>query len=409
MTPRLKNYIIVAFLLVIFVVSLVSIRYFYQKSEKNIDKESSNDETNIYRFIFPASSMTSFFLGCYFISIIVTQGEHNLMDKYSGIFYLLLIGIILLIMNSTILNGEFIREYIKGKKFSYLGVIMALGIGAIVFGFIDNFGMKLGTEALDDLFLHAFLGPFSEDRRFVDHKDSIKDNLAIMNEWVNSDWRKVMNHTLRFKDDIAKNSKFNDLTNAINQFGGDKLNIPNSILKNRNITNNYVDNLRSQYDVIDGSKSMLGNTFSNFCAGLLGAGIVNLFTYMTGYDGAFTGDSDIDDSTIISNIDSVAPILEALFITVGCLVPVFLNIAMKRGNYNYNNFYAWLIVGVIGLLILVMMYFSVTGIKNMNTNDKKNSIKKTLGALQIRLDINEKYGRKDKELLSKISTFVNSL
>ena len=77
-------------------------------------------------------------------------------------------------MNSTILSGEYIREYIKGKKFSFIGVIMALGIGAIVFGFLDNFGMKLGTEALDDLFLQAFLGPFSEDMRFVNHKENIK-------------------------------------------------------------------------------------------------------------------------------------------------------------------------------------------------------------------------------------------
>ena len=69
------------------------------------------------------------------------------------------------------------------------------------------------------LFLQAFLGPFSEDMRFVNQKISIKENLAIMNKWVSSDWRKIMNHTLRFKDDIAKNSKFQDLTNAINKFG----------------------------------------------------------------------------------------------------------------------------------------------------------------------------------------------
>ena len=39
----------------------------------------------------------------------------------------------------------------------------------------------------------------------------------------------------------------------------------------------------------------MSKVFVTGCAGLLGAGIVNLFTYMTGYDGAFTGDSDIDE------------------------------------------------------------------------------------------------------------------
>ena len=33
---------------------------------------------------------------------------------------------------------------------------MALGVGAIVFGFLDNFGMKLGTGNLDDNFLQMF-------------------------------------------------------------------------------------------------------------------------------------------------------------------------------------------------------------------------------------------------------------
>ena len=78
-------------------------------------------------------------------------------------------------------------------------------------------------------------------------------------------------------------------------------------------------------------------------------------------------------------------------------------------NHNHNNFYAWLIVGIIGILILVMMYFSVIGIKDMTTNDKKNSIKKTLNTLKIRLDIDENNSSNDKDLVNKISQFVNNL
>ena len=42
--------------------------------------------------------------------------------------------------------------------------------------------------------------------------------------------------------------------------------------------------------VIDGSKAMLGNTFSDFMGAILGAGIINLFIYMTSYDSVYTGD-----------------------------------------------------------------------------------------------------------------------
>ena len=82
-------------------------------------------------------------------------------DQYAGIYFLLLTGVILTVMNFTVLKERSIKEYIKGKKFSVIGAFMALGVSAIVFGFLDNFGMKLGTEALDDTFVQLFLGPFS--------------------------------------------------------------------------------------------------------------------------------------------------------------------------------------------------------------------------------------------------------
>ena len=151
---------------------------------------------------------------------------------------------------------------------------MFIGIGAIVFGFIDNFGMRLGTEALDSIFVHTFLGPLSKHTKFYKYQKNIQENFEIINKWTEHDWRKVMNHVLRFKDEISKNKKMQDLTNVIKSYDCDKLKIPKELLKDRNETNEYVDNLRSKYDIINGSKAMLGNTFSNFCAGLLGAGLL---------------------------------------------------------------------------------------------------------------------------------------
>ena len=70
--------------------------------------------------------------------------------------------------------------------------------------------------------------------------------------------------------------------------------------------------------------------------------------------------------------------MEAFFISIGCLIPTFLNIAISRDRNNNNNTKAWLFVGIIGIIIISMMYMSVKGMKDMTDKDKKNSIKKTL-------------------------------
>ena len=199
----------------------------------------------------------------------------------------------------------------------------------------------------------------------------MKENFKIMNEWVNGDWRKIVNHALRFKDEIKKNKKLKDLTNAMNKFTGVRLNIPKDILISRTKTNDYVDNIREKYDVIETSKAMMGNTFSDFIGALLGAGVVNLFIYMTSYDGIYTGDDKIDESIFVKYLNNYAPIAEAFFIALGCLVPVFLNIAMTNSKYNNNNIYSWVIIGIISLLVIIMMFVSVYGVKDMTIKDKK--------------------------------------
>ena len=41
----------------------------------------------------------------------------------------------------------------------------------------------------------------------------------------------------------------------------------------------HARNVKQKYDMIDGSKSMMGNTFSDFIGAVLGA-VINLFTYI---------------------------------------------------------------------------------------------------------------------------------
>ena len=407
MNSRVKNYIIVFILVGSFVASLYNIKNVNEQKKK--DEVSNKKYKDIGRFILPTLTMITFFVACYFISLIISEGEAVGKDKYAGIIFMFVIGLILTIMNFTVLAKNKLDTYIKGKKFSIIGLFMALGVSAIVFGFLDNFGMKLGTEALDDNFLQMFLSPFSQDERFLDHSDNIKDNLKTINDWVSSDWRKLVNHVLRFKDDIAKIDKFKDLSRAINKFNCDKLIIPKNILKDRNLTNDFVDNLRSKYDIIDGSKAMLGNTFSDFIGAILGAALINLFTYMTTYDASITGDDDIDNNFFVRNLNYYAPFMEALFIALGCLVPVFLNIAMNRNSNSKNNFYAWLVVAIVGILIIIMMYFSSSGVKEMNFDDKKRSIKKSLESIRERVNLNKNNGQEEERLNDYVENFINNL
>jgi len=400
MNQRVKTYIIIFILLLSFVASLFNIKTFNKKYKDNV---------LINKFILPLITMVSFFIACYFVSLLITSGQDLGNDKYSGIFFLLIVAVILTIFNIYVLGKEKLMNYIKGKKFSMIGVFMALGVSSIVFGFLDNFGMKLGTEALDDTFLQTFLSPFSTDTRFLKHKKNIRENLKIVNEWSSGRWRSVINHVLRFEEVISKDKRLKDLSNSIKKFNCTKLNVPNEILKDTDITNAYVDNIKDKYDIIDGSKSMLGNTFSDFIGAILGAGLINLFIYSTGYDGALTGDDSVDESFLIKNLNSYMPFLEAIFIAIGCLVPVFLNIAMNRKSNKRNNFYSWLVVGLVGITIIIMMYLSSKGVKTMNVDEKQKSLKKTIISIKERLDLDGKKNSSDVELDNKVNEFINSL
>ena len=427
---RTINYVIMLVLLIIFTVSLYSINFIYPKDEKK--KQQIEDSPTLMkvrkigRFVIPFVTLFSFFAACVVVAYIIADGGSDLLpesrDQFAGIYFLLLAGVILTVMNFTVLKERSIKEYIKGKKFSVIGAFMALGVSAIVFGFLDNFGMKLGTEALDDTFVQVFLGPFSSHKKFEEYNENIAENLQLINNWSNGKWRSVVNQLLRCKDDIAKlaktsktsDNRLNDLMEDINTFveeGGRPLQIPKELFERSDNAEGggvreYVKNIKSKYDMIDGSKSMMGNTFSDFIGAILGAAIINLFTYMTSYDGISTGDDKIDNSFLMKNLNKLGPFMEAFFISLGCLIPIFLNIAITKDSMNNNNKRAWTVVSVIGVIMVIMMYFSVFGTKDMKLKDKKRSINKTLGDLQDRLAISEKDGNL-KQLIEEFLVKVN--
>ncbi len=390
---QILNYINLFIILLIIIYCLYNI---------NINDSTSNTIKNNPLFL-SFGIVLSFFIGCYISALIIDKNDFFI-DKYCGILYLLAIGIILLISNIIIFKKEKILQYISGKKFSKIGIIMLVGIGSLIFGFIDNFGMRLGTEALDNVFIQGFLGPLSKHNQFNDYRKNIQDNFKIINHWVEKDWRKVLNHVLRFKDEISKNKKMKDLTNAIQSMNCSPLIIPKNILKDRSLTNDYVDNIRNKYDVIYDSKAMLGNTFSNFCAALLGAGIIGIITYLTAFDDVNIGDNNKDN--FVNMIEKFGPLLEAFFITIGCLIPIFLNIAMKTSKYDNNNIYSWLLVALFIVTIILIMYFSYKNITLLTTKNKINGLKNTLMDIKTRYKINN---NEDKILNDKINQFIDNL
>jgi len=355
-------------------------------------------------FALPTIIIFSFFTGCYFSSLIV-ENEVNKIDKYCGILYLLLVGFILLLSNFFIFTKERLLKLAAGTKFSKVGLIMVMGIGATIFGFIDNFGMRLGTEALDNLFVQSFLNPLSTHFEFGKYKENIKENFGTINTWTEHDWRQVMNHVLRFEKEISKNKNMKDLSDALKKYHCKPLNIPKTILEDKDKTNRYVDNLRTKYDIINGSKAMLGNSFSNFCAGLLGAGVAGMFTVLTSFDEVTIGDKNLEEN-FHEIAEKFKPLIEASFILIGCLIPIVLNIAMKRSDTDHNNTFAWSIIFVILLVILVTMYASYKLTSKMTFSNKKNGIIKTLTNLKLRYYINSNV---DKKLNNEIDNFINTI
>ena len=389
-------YKLLVFCILIFVVSLFSLQFIEKYSEEN------NILVKNRNFIIPFTTIFSFFVGCYAISNIINQDNKH--EKYYGIYYLIFIAIVFLYVNINFLNKEKMTDYIKGKKYSSFGSILSIGIGALLFGFLDNFGMKLGIEALDDMFILLFLGPFSITNQYKQHQKNIYKNIGIINEWANKDWRRMINQCMRYESEIINNKKLSGLANAIQKFGSKKLDIPESILKDTQSTNEYVDNIRRKYDIIHDSKAMLGNTFSNVIAALLGGAILNIFVYLTIYDDTNTGDKSINKNYFVRNRENFMPLIEMVFIFIGCIIPIFLHIAMEKSEY--VSIRSWYVIIFVAILMISMMYISYRNIEPMTYEDKINSIVSNLRFSMKRSDLSTS---KEKEIYEKCENFISTL
>ena len=87
MNSRIKNYIIVFVLIVSFIASLYNIKLI---NDKPVKSEKDKHYKKVGNFVSPALTMISFFVACYFISIIISEGESVGKDKYTGIFFMII-------------------------------------------------------------------------------------------------------------------------------------------------------------------------------------------------------------------------------------------------------------------------------------------------------------------------------
>jgi succinate dehydrogenase hydrophobic anchor subunit len=191
----------------------------------------------------------------------VPNNGHYLKDPLFGIYTLFCLSITFLFMNA-LSTMEYFEKLIKKKqeqkRRNAAGVLLMLGASAIVFGFLDNYGMKLGTSALEDgIFSRAsdyLMGPPPNYRQLTPKEQGRVDAV---------------------KEDV---------------------------------------------------QGMLGNTFSDFVGAMLGAGFTKLFEHLT----SVTGDVQGDVGYLILQNPVVKVILEAVFIALGCIIPVFMEFAQKR-------------------------------------------------------------------------------
>ena len=79
MISRFVNYFIIFILILSFIASLFNIKTFNKKYK---------DNKLLNKFILPLIAMVSFFVACYFVSVLITSGQETGKDKYSGIFFL---------------------------------------------------------------------------------------------------------------------------------------------------------------------------------------------------------------------------------------------------------------------------------------------------------------------------------
>jgi len=69
----------------------------------------------------------------------------------NGIYQLSLVASIFYIYYVTSFYDSKIKKNIKNKKSNLFGIFLSMLIGPLIFGFIDNFGMMIGVDAIENL------------------------------------------------------------------------------------------------------------------------------------------------------------------------------------------------------------------------------------------------------------------
>mmetsp|Transcript_36879 Transcript_36879/g.68046 ORF Transcript_36879/g.68046 Transcript_36879/m.68046 type:complete len:530 (-) Transcript_36879:37-1626(-) len=360
--------------------------------------------------------ITAVIMGLFFLictqaeDLVAAAGNDEGPSDFIGIYILVGVAVLLLCFNGMalvpMLNKVFQRRL--SSKPNAMGVFLTLGAGAIIFGFLDNFGMKLGTDALEgkvfmslgksiagtkssvstqagvNSITELINGNIREDEssfkpgsgtvipEIPNLEEEMSKHIDTLDDWSGKDYNKVINSAIRFAM-AARPARFAESGSGSNSSGGG--NPPEKEAEMKKLLDRLVDNIleqdmkpltmppawtakdgimdkdtqlgqdrariymkdmRERFQTIKDASSMLGNTFSDFVGALLGAGVGKLFSYLSAID----GDVELsqDDTSMNANIirvfqnGVVRVIMEAVFIAIGCLIPVWMHYKRRDGE-----------------------------------------------------------------------------
>lgn len=260
-----------------------------------------------------ATGATIAFLLLFFAICIYCDMAKGLVGDFFGVKSLLYVGALLLLnvaLTTEVTTFKLKRSVEKRAQFSDpgpVGMLLTLGGGSLIFGFLDNFGMKLGTDALEDTVF------WDLSNKLMGHDSETKAKLKTIKNYIGANNFQALLNMGDIKDQLEK------------------------------------------LEVMNGAMSMLGNTFSDFVGGLLGAGITVLLSHVTGIDGSKKVDANLENPVMVV-------FLEAVFIAIGCLIPV----AYHFNSYGKGGLFQFMRV-VIG--VLVVLLFVGIGVQRDNKTD----------------------------------------
>lgn len=240
----------------------------------------------VNRSVVPTATLgviVTFLITCRFSQSELSRDQPRVGSLF-GVFTLVIMSIAFLVFNAitTIPTvAKHIHARVSRGKPTPTGVLLMIGASAIVFGFLDNYGMKLGTEALEDTVFWR-LGKRAIAQDDASALDAFSDYFTTSNRDIIKSFSAA--HPKMKASDVAR--------------------------------------VISKYEHIKSSSAMLGNTFSNVMGAMLSGGLGGIFAHLTATDG------DVENASLgirIMQNPVVRVAIEACFMALGCLVPVALH------------------------------------------------------------------------------------